>query len=157
MNPLRITRTIAVAIVAVSATACLMKSWGRVSGLKNEPLSVGTPRYYDVALDSCVRAVHSAMQTVGLTVREVRHVSDSVWMLTGEKSLSDQYDLEYVRAVVTDSGRWGILVRVVTRLRECDDYLMCEASDTESGTSALRMLAVLDHDLPRKPGPAITP
>lgn len=155
MNPLRSTRSIVVAIVAMSITACVIKAFGRVSGLKNEPLDLGRPHYYDVSLDSCVRAVQSAMKTVGLTVEEVRHVSDSVWMLTGKDEGYSGY-LEYVRVVVTDSGQRGTIVRAMTRTRRCPDSpLSCEASDTASGPSALQIVAILDRDLPQKTSPVI--
>lgn len=164
MNLLKSVVSRAIVAVPLAAMACLFpvsKGTGRIGGLRNELLDLGSPHYYAMPLDSGVRVIERAMATA-MTVQSagadtmslknvaVRRMSDSVWMLTGEKGCSEECwgrtpAAALVRVVVKDEGQRGLAVRIVTRARYCHhDRGTCHAEDTEIYPTALRIFAQLD-------------
>jgi hypothetical protein len=117
----------AMAMVALMASASLT-GCRTVDGMRTAPLNEGVARSYAADYGDVTRAAYQAVQSLGLTVEEVRQIDPATWHVIATAGPSAFSWGELVRVSVQRLPAMPVAVwvltrrRVVTNITAKDDY-----------------------------------
>jgi hypothetical protein len=99
-------------VVSASLTGC-----GTVGGMRTAPMNEGVLRLYVAGDADVTRAAYEAVQSLGLTVEEVKQVDPTTWHVIATAGVSAFSWGELVRVSVQRHPAMPVAVWVLTRRR----------------------------------------